>query len=434
MKNFYKKFLVLSFLVIFEIWGVFADCEDCKIRDEMAPPLFDYLEDIKTIRRNITNSVRKEQREVKISRSKYRKLIQASFNVLFDWEEYYGGFNYYIELATKQSVSYEVKRDFNLIKREKETLIKQFETLTERGYQNVKVSKEDACNWVKNSNNCSFSGETAGVMLQDLHTSLNKVHNFFVNSILGKQTSTEWISFIPENFSQEMMIYYTENTNEDCNKCEGWSTSNIEEKIEEITSLNAQWKKWMQEWIDAWNILAGNYESEKKRQLERELLSKELGRQGISWENKAIIMGNLEKYNNKNFYSLDNNFISNTFSSVANSIWKQLSEFNESVLQLDEKKSSSNTSTQTDSSSSFKELDKTQEKVNQSDIIKKEIAQIYENEVPYTQIEETKSEQAWGRMLEVHINLTESINRLDEVISISQKVCNDQVRGMGNCN
>jgi len=38
----------------------------------------------------------------------------------------------------------------------------------------------------------------------------------------------------------------------------------------------------MQEWIDAWNILAGNYESEKKRQLERELLSKELGRQGIS--------------------------------------------------------------------------------------------------------------------------------------------------------
>jgi len=112
----------------------------------MAPPFFDYLEDIKTIRRNITNAVRKEQREVKISRSRYRKLIQASFNVLFDWEEYYGGFNYYIELATKQSVSYEVKRDFNLIKREKETLIKQFETLTERGYQNVKVSKEDACN------------------------------------------------------------------------------------------------------------------------------------------------------------------------------------------------------------------------------------------------------------------------------------------------
>jgi exonuclease I len=71
-------------------------------------------------------------------------------------------------------------------------------------------------------------------------------------------------------------------------------------------------------------------------------------------------------------------------------------------------------------------ITKVNEKVKITNEIKKEIAAIYSSELPFANIEDTSAQQLQGRFLELHTNLIQTIKRLDEIIPISQKVCNDQ--------
>jgi hypothetical protein len=52
-------------------------------------------------------------------------------------------------------------------------------------------------------------------------------------------------------------------------------------------------------------------------------------------------MGNLEAYNDNGFFSINNNFLSNTFSNMGRKIYEQLDNFNETVLQVYNKKTTS---------------------------------------------------------------------------------------------
>jgi hypothetical protein len=163
------------------------------------------------------------------------------------------------------------------------------------------------------------------------------------------------------------------------------------------------------------------------------ILLKELSRHGLSSENTSIIMGNLERFNETWFFSLKNNFLTNSFSSVGRKIYEQLDDFNETVLQTYNKKTST-TEWTVNTSVPVQNITKVNEKVKITNEIKKEIAAIYSSELPFANIEDTSAQQLQGRFLELHTNLIQTIKRLDEIIPISQKVCNDQGTWMWKCN
>lgn len=427
-----RKIFVLTFLFFLLMSsGAFADdtCSQCKIKDAPWEPLIQFIENIENIKRNVQAEIRISWIYEKTTSSKIQRTLVKGLNTLFTWDEYFSWFEYYITFPLSQSVPYEIKRDYEIINREEEKITRTFKTITGGWYKNIII--QDPCRWVEGIVCDNLKGENASSILTQLLTSTKEVKNYFVASILWKTSNIDKknIALVRDNFFDDMTIYYDGNTAETCSKCEWNSTQKMEEGITAITEFNKQGKKWIQTWVDAWNMMIWNQKRATKKENERIILLKELWRQWLSSENTSIIMGNLEKYNESWFFSQKNNFLTSSFSSIGRKLYEQFDDFNETILQTYNKKEGG-----TDTSIPTQDITKVNQAVKKSLEIKTNIESIYLNELPFANVEDTSSQQLDGEFLKVHANLIQTIKRLDEIIPISQKVCNDQGSWMWKCN
>jgi hypothetical protein len=69
---------------------------------------------------------------------------------------------------------------------------------------------------------------------------------------------------------------------------------------------------------------------------------------------------------------------------------------------------------------------KVNEEIDRSSQLEKEIETIYLSELAFAQLQDDSDEKVYARFSKLHIELIQTIKRLDEIIPISQKVCNDQ--------
>ncbi len=428
------KIFALTFLFSLLVSSsAFADdtCSECKIKDAPWETLNQFIKNIDKIKSNVQSEVKSSWPVERTATSKLQRTIIKGLNTIFTWDEYFSWFEYYVTFPLSQSVPYEIKRDYEMIEKEEKKITKTLRIITERWYKETLI--KEPCKWVEWIICDSINWKDASFILTQLLTSTKEVKNYFVASIIWKTNDDEKFYLLPKNFTSNMNIYYNESTAETCSKCEWNSTQRMEKAITAITEFNKQGKKWIQTWVDAWNMLIWNQERATKRENERMILLKELSRQGLSSENTSIIMGNLERFNETWFFSLKNNFLTNSFSSVGRKIYEQLDDFNETVLQTYNKKTST-TEWKVNTSVPVQNITKVNEKVKITNEIKKEIAAIYSSELPFANIEDTSAQQLQGRFLELHTNLIQTIKRLDEIIPISQKVCNDQGTWMWKCN
>jgi hypothetical protein len=164
-------------------------------------------------------------------------------------------------------------------------------------------------------------------------------------------------------------------------------------------------------------MLIGNVSEVKQRENERQILSRELGRQGLRGNNSDIVMGNLSKYNNEGL-SVDNNFISNSFNSTSNSIGRQLNSFSETILQKFQKSGKDRVPNE--------EFAQTDQDVQDTQEVENLIDLVYKTELPFAEIQDTSAEKLQAKLINYHISLTEIIKELDTIIPVSEKVCNDQ--------
>jgi len=58
----------------------------------------------------------------------------------------------------------------------------------------------------------------------------------------------------------------------------------------------------------------------------------------------------------------------------------------------------------------------------------REIDNAYQREIPFIAAQDTNSDKLQGRIIQMHIDLSQAINTLDKTIPFAQKVCNDQDR------
>lgn len=424
MKKIFLQILTIFFSYILIINTVFWDCTKCRIKDETAPVLYEYIKNLKKIISNITswinstsidteNGIKKNISQTKI------KIIQI-FNKMINWDWYYSYFDFYVMYSLRNEYIVEIWRDYNILEKESDWLEKYLKYIIQKWFSDINLTKKQVCNWLKN---CDFSWNLTDI-LWEIISNHEKVKNYYRLSIIWKKQNFKWeLKIVNNNFLTNFWKYYNEFTTENCSECK-WSFSDrLSESIEKISNWQKLWKDWIRSWKEAIAILDWSLNNREYEKLERDLLEKELSRNGTSLKASETILNNLKKYNETWWFSLDNNFITNSFNYVKNSVASQIEDFSDSILQVFKRNKEISDWRE---NIAIQELLNIKKDLNKTKNVEEKIAEIYNKELPYASIQDNSTQNLQSRIILIHYNLVKAIKILEKTIKVSQKVCNSQ--------
>ncbi len=391
----------------------------CLIQNQPAPVLTEYIKNVRNVVKNVNAELLSSNEKKNVPNAVWLNFTKLS-NETLDWDSYFVWFNYYVLFPISNEIPTPIKRDHRLIQNEIKWLKAYLDKIEKKWYSNIQIN--NTCDWV---NNCELIWKSSDIVWSLLKNTIQlwQLYRAIVTQESEKAVKNQELILIDERkFYLEFNRHYGYWL-EACTTSEWTFFSKIQKSIEEITLLGQDWKKWIEEWKEAWTLLTWSPKDPDYRTQEKELLGKELSRQWVSMENQAIIQWNLEKFNSEWFYSTDNNFITNSFSNIIGSVADQLESFWESLTQAFEDKEVVNVT----------DLTKKTNKLKVTETIKENIATLYQSEIPFTAVEDVNTEKLKARILNLHYNLSSSINTLSDTIKIAEKVCDSQWRGDWNC-
>lgn len=425
MKKLFLKFLLIS-LTIFSTNIAFWDCNSwCQIKDWPAEVLNNYLKNLRKLSNNFNTQISKLETTSWLTRdiSKTRKNIQLSFNKIIEWDGYYSLFDFFVLYWTKNEYVVEIWRDYNLLEKENIALKKYLDRVIKRWYDEQKIDLVKLCSGVEN---CSFNSDIAFEVMAEIIKNHENVMDYYRLSIVWKRSDfSKDIIFAWANFKDEFATYYNEYTTSHCSQCEWATFDRIEKQIDIISNWQQSTKDWMKSWQDAIAMLDWTLDDRQYERQERKLLEAELRVNWTSLNASNNVLNNLAKYNENWWFSLDNNFITNTFDSIKNSVKSQIDSFTDTILEKFKNSSRKEIPTQ--------EFSKSDYNLKTTSQIEEGIAQMYNNELPYANLQDNTTESLQSRIIELHYNLSQSIKNLDWTVKTSQKVCNDQWRWLWKC-
>lgn len=425
MKKLFLK-IILILVTIFSTNIVFWDCNSwCKIKDWPAEVLDNYLSNLKKLSNNFNSQISKLESKTWIWReiSKTRKNIQLSFNKIITWDSYYSLFDFFVLYWTKNEYVVEIWRDYNLLEKENIALKKYLDRVIKRWYDEAVIDTEKLCSWVEN---CSFNSNIAFEVISEIITNHEAVMDYYRLSIVWKRNDfNKELIFVPKNFKDDFGIYYNEYTTNHCSQCEWATFDRISKQVDIISNWQQSAKEWMKSWQDAIAMLDWTLDNREQERQERKLLEAEFRVNGTSLNSSNNILNNLSKYNENWWFSLDNNFITNTFDSIKSSVKSQIDSFKDTILWKFKNSWRDNIPTQ--------EFNKSDSWLKTTAQIEERIEQMYQIELPYANLQDNTLESLQSRIIELHYNLSQSIKNLDWTVKTSQKVCNDQWKWLWVC-
>jgi len=410
---------IFLFIICFSlIWFVSVNANDdcnnsCKIADAPAPALTEYFTNIETLIGNIVSEISSAERssETSDTRQQRNRIVWALW-WLFSFRNNFSSFDFTIALPITNEVPPEVKRDHERL-----------EGITEN-LRNILTRAERRSAWSVVPNNicngisyCTLSDSaTISKILTDLIDNNSKISELYRTSILDKAFQTNWDTYmlVSSDFRKQIEEYYNKDTLTECSMCEenfGWR---IRESIQNIGSLNADGKQWIQNWKDAWALMRGWSRNPTLVETEELLLAQYLESQGISWDQAAVVMDNLARYNS--WWLSTSNPLFNSTNYSTNNIKNEVKTFSET---LKEKFAEDD-----DGTVPIAELARVNVQLRSSEDIKKSITTLYEEQKPAALVEDTLSTEIQLRIIKMHISLINSINMLEGDIETAEKVCN----------
>jgi len=425
-----KKYLLIFTFLIITIYSnniVFWDCSDkCQIKNETPQILNDYIKNFRTVITNVTANVKTATPNSWVSKdyNYVKSRVLATFNKMIDWNGYYSYFNFYVTYSIKNEYVYEVWRDYNILDKETKWINNYLKSLLKRWYSGVSLTKAQACAWVPEVYKCEFSWE-----LIDLLWQINKNHEvvkdyYRLSIIWDKWDFDTDIQLVEDNFKNEFNKFYNEFTTEYCSECEWWFSDRLKKSIDKITNWQELSKKWIQDWQEAISILNWSKDKASREKLERSLLQQELSRQWVSTKWSEAILNNLKRFNETGGFSLENNFITNSFNYLAKSIESQIKAFDDSITQ------SFKRNEQEVPIANFKWLN---DELSTTKNIEERIAEIYNKELPYANLQDNTTSSLQWKIIQMHQSLNRAIKTLDETIKIAQDTCNSQAQWLWKC-
>jgi len=416
----YKKIFIFCFLFLYITSWVNAG--SCWISEWPPKALKDYLKNNSTIIKNVTSEITKSykwpDKEILTTLNENRVWM---FNSFINWAWYWSYFKYFVSFPLVNDISKEVKRDYRLLENEWKWLNKFLETVSRKWYN---IDIKDACKWIKSNCNLNWNAlDIVGALIKNQ----SYVIDIYRKAVMWDEISGYELILVDNTnnkFVDDIIKYYWIWNN--CVNSEDSFSAKVWEKIKSIWDYSNNYKDWVDKWKEAialinWDNVTDEYEEE--------LLTKELSRQWISWKKAAAIIWNLQRFNcSWDFdtsactwwYSLDNNFVYNSFKHIWKQISDQISDFNKDVIQ---EFLNSNEGKET---TSINSILGDSEKIEINLDIAESVSQIYNNELPFIEIWDKNTVLIRTDIINMHNNLNNAIKTLEKTIEIAEKVCNDQ--------
>lgn len=421
-----KKIYIILFVIFFTNSYTFANCSECKIKDWTPEILENYFSDLDKVIWNISSINWDTEKNTWIPNDFIwiSKKVTSVYNEWVDWDWYMSYFDFYVVYATMSEYVPEVWRDYEKINKYSKRLEYLLKISINRWYKDKKISKDEVCKWVKNE--CNFNWDDIYTVIWQVLNNNESLKDYYRLSITWKKNYFDKDKlknlqlFDKNTFVNEFNKYYNEFTSKNCSSCEEWFDDRIKTRVESISNWQDLWKNGTKDWIyRAWLLRWDTYVNNlRKEEIERKILQKELWRQWLSTSTSEKMLKNLEKFNDSWWFSPDNNFLTNTVSYVVDRSTAQYKEFDETVLSWFK-----NIKEREIPLSKFDKIDKWV--LSQMDI-ENEIAELYNQELEFVKMTDDTVEALEWRIIEMHINLTYTIDALQNIFPLAEKVCNDQ--------
>lgn len=430
----YTLYILLTLLAL-SITQVQADecSQTCKISDAPAPALTEYLTNLSSIKSNILDALSEAESEIQSTTSdsessqissslsqawnKTNALLSA-FNSLLSFNDYFWNFDYKISLPITNEVPTEVTRDHNKIESQTEYFTQILERSIKRWTSDTIIT--DICNWVSN---CSLSESSAQSILVQLIKNNQSITRLYETSILDKAflaTDRDFI-LVSDDFESQIEAYYNKDTLGSCSKCE-WNTwATLWDKIKNISFKNGTYKEGVQTWKDAWALLRWGNASWSQEAQQDQLLSEYLGTQWISWTQADAVIDNLDRYGSG--WLSSSNPLFNSENYAQSQIKNEIDTFSQTLQErfAGEEKVP------------IVAITKVNSEIKASQDLAWEIKAVFEDQLPFAQGQDVASQQLQLRILHMHFSLVRSINMLQKNKSSTEKLCEKQWTGDGNC-
>ena len=410
-----KIFFTLFIVALFSInQSIYA--EICPI--EGAPPdsIKTYIKDLRVVISNITDEAVGQEWVFPV----WDKL-RGWMNSIISWQDYSTEFDFYITESIFNEIPNEIRRDDRLFSREIENIERYLWFISKKWLYSAKIT--NPC-WAIDQTKCKLKNGDAWDLIISLLDNTKKIKNSIQYSTIWKWIyETNSLILTNENLVKDIKVTYKQ-AKTLCSKSESGFFNTVKEKISNISLNNEIAKDWIKEWENAWKILTWLTPNQSHR-LEKELLMWELWRQWVSWDQAQMIINNLNDYNKKWGYNLDNNPLTNTFNSLKNSIPTEWDSFWKSISDWFSDNATWKVTIQS--------LMTDDEKIEKTFSIKTNIETLYRKQEPLAQIQDLDNTKILLKIIEIHNTLWISINLLEKTIPISQKVCNDQAEGKWKC-
>lgn len=422
-----KKFLItfIVWIVIFSTNIAFWWYGECKIKDWPAPSLDKYISNLRKVIWNISKEVSSTESKlssqekkswIKKDISSIKSRITQFYNKMIDWDSYYSYFDFYVMYSIKNDYVAEIWRDYDLLEKESVWLDKYLKYITKKWYDSFSLTKEKVCQWI--DTNCDFSWDILEVIWQVI-TNHESVKDYYRLSIIWKKNLFKGkLKLVWDDFESDFSSYYNENTTNNCSQYEpNWWFAKIQKEIEKISNWQENTKNWIKSWQDAIAILNWSWPDKNNERLERKLLEKEMRRNWTSLQSSNILLKNLSRYNETWWFSLDNNFITNSYNQIKSAVVSQIQSFTDSILQLFKDKPKY---------VPISNIWKTRDDLKNTRNIEETIKEMYRKELPYAQLQDISTENLQAKIIEIHYNMSQAIYYLDKTKKISCSVSKNQ--------
>ena len=432
-----KIVLLLTFLLSLSYLSVNADecSQSCKLTEWTPAVLENYISDLRIVIWNLTLETQQVEANTWISKDlkELKSQMIGLYNLAIDWSWYFSYFEFFVVYPISNEYVPEIWRDYQMLDIESKWIERYKKALVTRWLSSVEITKEKLCKWVENKN-CNLEWWNILEVLAEIEKNHEKVKDYFRLSILWKKWQFTWwdIMFVEKNFKEELSKHYNENTTKECSLCEWWFFDRIEKSIDKVMDLQNLWKEWIKQWQDAISMFNDSWNWKLDERKERAILQEELWRQWLSsWQADAIL-NNLDRYNSWWWFSLKNNFITNSFNYLKDSVVSQSNTFYESVL----KNFNSDKILETfwfRDRIPIKNITATDASLKTTQEIQQRIDLMYKKELPFAQMQDVSNEALQSKIIYMHYNLSQAIKVLDQTVETSEKVCNKQATWRWNC-
>ena len=419
-----KNLIILVTVLVLITNTNFSYANNCKIK-ETPEYLKEYIETIRVVVTNTNNAVSKKIQDENIDiysdEKSYIGRIYWAYNSIFNWNSYEIGYEYIIQ-EDQLEIPREVERDVNILENE----FKKIRLANNRAAW-VALDYESICLWIDESI-CKFNkvGTTNAIqVIAKIKNSISQLQKLIENQATDiNLKDRRWIILFSDTNLERLFNDYSKESIKNCNlsdssNWEKWFFLTIIQEFQKISFLSKKTDNTQNEWKEAIEILFWSYDEMQYKQLERQLLSKELQKQWIWWDWASVIISNLDAYN-KNWVLLEWEYW------FLNSLREQIESFEETI-KID-----------------FPEY--TTDIVKSSSEFAKKVVKIKNQEKHLITInsEYRSLKNIWidddisdniliDRMIKMHLHISDMINTLNKTCPIAVKVCNSQKIWQWDC-